>query len=101
LVHAPEHSLRRYGDEGIIPTIRNKAGQRLFEVVGYLQRKPELEAATVCYCRVSSNGKKDDLVRLVQRMQSIYPGAKVIRDIGLGLNWKRFGLKAVLERAIL
>ncbi|MGL6139325.1 MAG: recombinase family protein, partial [Planktothrix sp.] len=47
---------------------------------------------TVCYCRVSSTKQRDDLDRQVAYMQSIYPNAEIVRDIGSGLNFKRKGL---------
>lgn len=33
-------------------------------------------------------------------MQEKFPNAEIIKDIGSGLNFKRKGLKAILERAI-
>lgn len=33
-------------------------------------------------------------------MRSIYPEAEVIRDIGSGLNYKRKGLRTILERVV-
>lgn len=54
---------RKYADEGKIKSIKNQAGQRLYDVE-YYQRNT-IETATVCYCRVSSRKQKDDLVRQV------------------------------------
>nr|WP_246172890.1 recombinase family protein [Thermochromatium tepidum] len=62
------NTLRKYADLGIIPSIRNPAGQRLFDVDAYLRRA--------------------------------YPDAEVIQDIGSGLNFKRKGLRALLERLL-
>ena len=36
--------------------------------------------------------------RQVALLQSRYPGAEIVKDIGGGLNWKRKGLVALLER---
>ena len=58
------------------------------------------QQAKICYCRVSSNGQKDDLKRQVEYMQSKYPGWEIVTDIGSGLNWNRKGLKAVLRRSL-
>ena len=55
-------------------------------------------ATTVCYCRVSSTKQRDDLDRQVAYMQSIYPDAEIVRDIGSGLNFKRKGLQGLLVR---
>ncbi|WP_293138395.1 recombinase family protein [Okeania sp. SIO3I5] len=57
-------------------------------------------ASTVCYCRVSSAKQRDHLNRLVEFMQSQYPGPEVIKDIGRGLNFKRKGLRAILDRIL-
>ena len=51
------------------------------------------------YCRVSSNKQKDDLERQVQFISRQYPGYKIIKDIGSGLNYKRPGLLKLLEQS--
>lgn len=89
------NTLRRYADQGQIETIKTKAGQRLFNVESYIMGATS--SALVCYCRVSSN-KHGDLQRQVAYMQSLYPKAEVIRDIGSGLNFKRKGLRSLLDR---
>lgn len=46
------NTLRRYADNGTIPSIRLPSGQRLYDVDAFLERaKP---SKVVCYCRVSS-----------------------------------------------
>ena len=89
-------TLRNYADQGKIPYYRNSAGQRLYDVDAFLSRasKPE----TVCYCRVSSAKQRGDWQRQCAQMRSLYPNAEIIRDIGGGLNWKRQGLRSILER---
>ncbi|NEO52027.1 MAG: IS607 family transposase [Okeania sp. SIO3B5] len=90
------NTLRRYADQGQIETIKTKAGQRLFNVESYIMGATQ--SALVCYCRVSSNKQKDDLQRQVAYMQSLYPKAEIIRDIGSGLNFNRIGLRSLLDR---
>lgn len=90
------HTLRKYADEGKIKSIKNEAGQRLYDVESYQQGKTR--AAVVCYCRVSSAKQRDDLARQVEFMQQQYPDAEIIKDIGSGLNFKRKGLQALLVR---
>ena len=90
------NTIRRYADAGIIPSIRNQAGQRLLDIDAYTRKATP--ASTVCYCRVSSVKQKDDLDRQVAYLQERYPGAEIVRDIGSGLNFKRKGLGAILER---
>lgn len=92
------NTLRRYADAGIIPTVRNSAGQRLFDIDAYLRRA--VDAAVVVYARVSSAKQRDDLVRQVERLRLAYPHAEVVQDVGSGLNFKRKGLRALLERLL-
>jgi predicted site-specific integrase-resolvase len=90
------NTLRKYADEGKIKTIKNEAGQRLFDVQSYVNGSTR--TSFVCYCRVSSVKQRDDLVRQVIYMQSLYPEAEIVRDIGSGLNFKRKGLRSLLDR---
>ncbi|MEQ9236988.1 IS607 family transposase [Coleofasciculus sp. E2-BRE-01] len=93
-----KNTLRKYADNGIIPSIRNPAGQRLFDVEAYLGASAG--NATICYCRVSSSKQRDDLARQVAYMQSLYPQAEIVKDIGSGLNFKRKGLRSLLDRLL-
>ena len=90
------HTLRRYADAGIIPSIKTQSGQRRYDVQTYLgNSKPR---STVCYCRVSSHKQTGDLQRQVAFMQQHYPDAEVITDVASGLNYRRKGLATILER---
>lgn len=91
------NTLRKYADENRIATIRNAAGQRLFDVDAFLRLSV---AAVVCYARVSSYKQRDDLERQAERLSAIYPAAEVIKDIGSGLNFKRKGLLSLLGRLV-
>jgi len=93
-----KNTLRKYADNGSIPSIRNPAGQRLFDVEAYLGAS--VGNAIICYCRVSSSKQRDDLSRQVAYMQSLYPQAEIIKDIGSGLNFKRKGLCSLLDRLL-
>ena len=90
------HTLRKYGDEGKIKSIKNEAGQRLYDVESY--QRGATRATTVCYCRVSSAKQRDDLARQVEFMRQQYPEVEIVKDIGSGLNFKRKGLQALLVR---
>ena len=61
--------------------------------------KPEQIRRKICYCRVSTRNQKDDLGRQEAFLREKYPDYEVIRDIGSGLNFKRKGLKTILEFA--
>ncbi|MYF54985.1 IS607 family transposase [Candidatus Poribacteria bacterium] len=97
LDYTPDH-LRRLANAGKIDTIRTEGGHRRYDVDGYIKSKSDSTLITICYCRVSSTKQRDDLERQVNYMRSIYPKAEVIRDIGSGLNFKRKGIRALLER---
>ena len=90
------NTLRTYADQGKIPHYRNVAGQRLYDVDAYL--RGSVPAETVCYCRVSSPKQRDDLQRQVEFMRQRYPDARIVTDVGGGLNFRRKGLVALLER---
>jgi predicted site-specific integrase-resolvase len=90
------HTLRKMAGNGEIEYIRI-SGQRKYNVEAYLGNQ---NTVVLCYCRVSSYKQKDDLARQVSFMQTRYPEAEIIKDIGSGLNFKRKGLNAILERAM-
>ncbi|MEG4518406.1 MULTISPECIES: MerR family DNA-binding transcriptional regulator [unclassified Microcoleus] len=90
------NTLRKYADEGKIKSIKNEAGQRLYDVESY--QRGAIGTTFVCYCRVSSAKQRDDLARLVEFMRQQYPDAEIMQDIGSGLNFKRKGLQALLVR---
>ncbi|AFZ14989.1 Resolvase domain protein [Crinalium epipsammum PCC 9333] len=91
-----QHTLRKYADEGKIKSIKNEAGQRLYDVESY--QRGATGTAVICYCRVSSAKQRDDLNRQVEFMRSGYPDAEIVKDIGSGLNFNRKGLQALLVR---
>ncbi|TAF07117.1 MAG: IS607 family transposase [Nostocales cyanobacterium] len=93
------NTLRRYADEGKIKSIKNPAGQRLYDVESYVNGSSD-RATIICYCRVRSTKQRDDLDRQIAYMQSLYPEAEIIKDIGSGLNFKRKGLQSLLDRLL-
>ena len=99
LDYTPDH-LRRLASAGKIEYIRTEGGQRRYNVESFIKSQTETTLVTICYCRVSSVKQKADLERQVNFLRSIYPEAEVIRDIGSGLNYKRKGLRTILERIV-
>ena len=87
------HTLRQWDKSGKIKTERTPGGDRRY----IIEVKDEFD---ICYCRVSSYKQKDDLERQVKFMQEKFPNAETVTDIGSGLNFKRKGLKTILERSI-
>lgn len=92
------NTLRKYADSGAIPSIKNEAGQRLYDIETYINGPGD--EVEIIYARVSSYGQRDDLRGQINYLQKQYPYAEVIKDIGGGLNFKRKGLRAILERAM-
>lgn len=93
-------TLRKYEKEGKIRVERLPSGQRRYDtdslpIGGSGNRRG---CHLVCYCRVSSAKQADDLVRQVAQMRQQFPGADIVRDVGSGLNFKRRGLRSILER---
>ena len=86
-------TLRRWARVGKIKSKRTEGGHRRFWVEQSIR-------VGVCYCRVSSSKQKDDLRRQVAAKREAYPGHEVIEDIGSGINFRRKGLNALLERVL-
>ena len=82
-------------DQGKIKTIRTPGGQRRFCISEY---EPEENKQIILYARVSTASQKDDLKRQVDYLQSIYPQAELITEVGSGLNFKRRKFLSILER---
>ena len=91
------NTLRKYANEGKIETIRTPYNQRMFNCESFLAIPTTSQI--VLYCRVSSSKQRKDLDSQIASLVSLYPQGSVVKDIGSGLNYKRKGLKAILERA--
>ncbi len=59
------------------------------------------EQIKICYCRVSSRKQLGDLERQIKYMKKKYPTHQIISEIGSSLNYKRVGLKKIIDLAIL
>ena len=96
-------TLERWLESGKIQGIKTPGGQRRYDlnsVVSIPSEKIRTDRSTILYARVSSRSQKNDLEQQVQFLQSRYPDAEIIKDIGSGLNFKRKGLQALLDRVI-
>ena len=92
--------LRRLAENGAISTIRTPGGQRRYDVQGYLDAQTETTLTTIGYCRVSGKSQSDDLASQVAYLQRHYPEAEIIKNFGSGINFKRKGLRTLLERIL-
>jgi len=99
-----EDTLRRWADDGLFPSIRTPKGTRLYNVSKFVnqqgnQAQESAQKENICYCRVSSKGQKDDLERQISYMQERFPGHKIVTDIASGINFKRKGLRSIIQLA--
>ena len=92
--------LRCLAENGTISTIRTPGGQRRYDVQGYIDVQTETPPTTIGYYRVSGKSQSADLAFQVAYLQKHYPEAEIIRDFGSGINFKRKGLKTLLERVL-
>jgi putative resolvase len=94
-------TLRRWAEDGKIRCLRPNNGKRIYNLNDIAKHfgvvKAEKKHYTICYARVSSNHQKQDLQRQIELLKTAYPNAKIIKDIGSGLNWNRSGFRALLE----
>ena len=94
------HTLVKWEQSDRINAIKTPSGQRRYDIDSYIKGKPAVARKTVLYCRVSSNVQKPDLNRQVAELQSLYPHAETIKEIGGGLNFKRKKLFNLLSQIL-
>jgi len=96
-------TLRVWADSGKIRSFRTPGGHRLYELPtntrGGGVDKPSKTKKGVVYARVSSNKQRDDLDRQVAFLTAKFPDHLVVTDIASGINWRRKGLKTILDLA--
>lgn len=99
-------TLRRWAASGRVAIIRTPGGKRLYSAADIsrifgedqLQQQQSVQKAKICYARVSSEHQRGDLERQIADLQRLLPEHEILSDIGSGLNWKRRGFTALLER---
>lgn len=97
-------TLRRMHQSGeLIPAHISNGGTRYYSTEQLkLFQSSNNERIVIGYCRVSTPSQKDDLETQVQNVKS-YMYAKgykfdIIKDIGSGINYKKKGLKELINR---
>ena len=95
-----KRTLKNYAKLGKIDFITTDSGWRKYNIRKYLTEHNKNTKKKVCYCRVSSSDRKDDLKRQVKSLINKYPTHEIITDIGSGINFKRKGLQKIIEMAI-
>jgi predicted site-specific integrase-resolvase len=102
-VGVQSRTIREWNKQNVFETFKTPSGQtRYFKdsverVIGKIHDTPSTTKKCVVYARVSSKKQSDDLERQIQFLKSKYPEHHVITDIGSGLNFKKKGLKTLLE----
>jgi len=105
-----DETLRRWANENKINYIFTPGGHRLYDASSLStststststeETKSSREGRrTILYARVSSTKQKDkgDLERQCKMLTDKYPEGELIKDIGSGINFKRKGLRKILE----
>lgn len=65
-----------------------------------MELSPEPIRHRIIYARVSTKGQKENLDRQIEYLRERYPDHELITDIASGINFKRKGLKTILDYAI-
>ena len=97
-------TISRWASEGKINFITAPSGRKRYnikDIYNITNCDPSFgEKEKICYCRVSSAKQMDDLERQKDFFRSKFPTHKLVTDVGSGINWKRKGLKTILDRAM-
>lgn len=99
-------TLRNWDITGKIKTVKSASGIRLYNksdieaIVGGPVLAPEKQKERIVYCRVSSKKQLDDLKRQEDFFRHTFPDYTIVSDIASGINWKRKGFKAILDKAM-
>jgi putative resolvase len=97
-------TLRRWEATGELMPARKGPGGTRYYAAADLLGLGDADAPTICYARVSSHDQKADLDRQYGMLES-YCAAKgwrceVIKDLGSGMNYRKKGLQALLEKIL-
>ncbi|WP_041780215.1 IS607 family transposase [Allocoleopsis franciscana] len=92
-------TLERWLEAGKIKAFITPGGQRRYDLDSIIPAG-DTERISIIYARVSSRSQKNDLLTQIDFLQSHYPNAKIIQDIGSGLNYRRKGFLSLLERIL-
>ena len=103
-----KQTLRRWESEGrLIPDERTAGDRRRYDLARLRPEQfhePDVQRKTIAYARVSSHDQKADLERQKQVLE-LYCARQgwtfeVIADLGSGMNYRKKGLKRLLDEVI-
>jgi len=95
-------TLRRWEQTEVLLPVKKVSGTRYYDYEVLLGAKKEVEQElTVAYARASSHDQKKDLERQIEMLSSFCAAKgwnyKVISDLGSGMNYRKKGLKQLLD----
>ena len=90
-----KETLRLWAENNKIKFIKTPKGHRRYKINFQDGKQKKI---SIIYARVSSKKQKSDLDRQILFLQEKYPSFKLITDIGSGINFKRRGLKTLLDK---
>lgn len=90
-------TLRRWAETNKIDYIKTPKGHRRYKIN---QPNFKVQKTSILYARVSSSKQEDDLQRQILFLQKKFPNYEIITDIASGINFKRKGLKTLLDKVL-
>jgi len=97
LLDISDSTLRLWRQNGKIKFIQ--PASNYYYNVKDLCEVPNNQKINYIYARVSTRGQQSNLENQINHLRSKYPNYTSVSDIGSGLNFKRKGLKTILEQA--
>ena len=86
-------TIRRWCSGNKIDFKRTIGGHRRI----WIGESRKVERVDISYARVSSRSQKDDLERQKAALYEHNPTSTMVEDVASGLNWKRKGLRRILN----
>lgn len=107
-------TLRRWAKTEKIESFVTPSGRRLYDVESFggkggskaadasddresVDARDAQRPSTYLYARVSSSKQRDDLQRQIEFLEEKFPEGIVVSDVASGINWKRKGLRKLLD----
>jgi|SRR6056300_758044 len=93
-------TLRNWAKKGLVAFKKTPGDRYLFKTKDVEKLFGDTDESTkevLLYARVSSSKQKEDLERQVDSLLSKFPGSRLLKDVGSGLNFKRKGFKTLLD----
>jgi putative resolvase len=95
-------TLRRWEIQGsLVPALKSSGNTRYYSIEQLLNEKKSDSNLTLAYARVSCHDQKNDLKTQAALLESFCASRgwnyEIIQDLGSGMNYRKKGLKTLLE----